>query len=131
MAEELQVDIVTPEQNAFSGKASDVLLPAWNGEMGIYPEHDALLALIRAGRCSVTTSEGVKTWIVGRGFAEIDGEHVTILTDSCEPEGDVDTDQAKRDLEAAEKTLEEADPSSGQWQQAKIAQEHAMARLGL
>ncbi|MBX2796462.1 MAG: ATP synthase F1 subunit epsilon [Myxococcales bacterium] len=131
MASNLQVDIVTPEASAYSGPASEVLLPAWEGEMGIYPEHDALLTLIRAGRCSVTTPEGVKEWIVGRGFAEVSQTRVTILTDSCEEPGNVDRDGATADLKEAEETLATADVASEKWRQAQIAEEHAKARLGL
>jgi len=125
----LQVDIVTPEASAFSGEASEVILPAWEGQLGVYPGHDSLLSLIRAGRCVVTTTTGVRRYVVGRGFAEIGPDHVTILTDRFESLEDVDKARAQADLEAAEKELLESEASSERWNQAEIALEHARARL--
>ncbi len=125
----LQVDIVTPEASAFSGEASEVILPAWEGQLGVYPGHDALLSLLRAGRCVVTSPQGVRRYVVGRGFAEIGPDHVTILTDRFEPLEGVDKKQAQADLEAAEKELLETEASTERWRQAEIALEHAQARL--
>ncbi|MEN0067350.1 MAG: ATP synthase F1 subunit epsilon [Myxococcota bacterium] len=125
----LQVDIVTPEASAFSGEASEVLLPAWEGQLGVYPGHDTLLSLIRAGRCEVTTADGVTKYVVGRGFADIGPDHVTILTDRFEKLEAVDKAEAQADLDAAEKELLESDASSERWNQAQIALEHARARL--
>ncbi|MEO0601009.1 MAG: ATP synthase F1 subunit epsilon [Myxococcota bacterium] len=125
----LQVDIVTPEASAFSGEASEVILPAWEGQLGVYPGHDSLLSLIRAGRCVVTTSQGVHRYVVGRGFAEIGPDHVTILTDRFEKLEAVDKAKAQKELDEAEKELLECDASSERWNQAQIALEHARARL--
>ncbi|HHO50968.1 MAG TPA: ATP synthase F1 subunit epsilon [Deltaproteobacteria bacterium] len=129
MSTTLQVEIVTPEARAFSGPASEVLLPAWEGEMGIYPQHDAVLTLLRAGRCVVTDADGVHQWVVGRGFAEVGPDRVTILTDSCEISSGIDKAQAASDAAAAEQVLATADVSSERWRQAKIAAEHAHARM--
>lgn len=129
MSTELQVEIVTPEASAFSGPASEVILPAWEGEMGILPQHDAVLALLRAGRCTVTDKDGAHQWVVGRGFAEVGPDRVTILTDSCEIVSEIDKEKAAKDAAEAEQILATADVTSEQWRQAKIAAEHAAARL--
>ena len=83
MADSLQLDIVTPQASVYSGPASEVVLPAWEGQLGVYPHHDALLALLRAGRCAVTTAAGVQTYVIGRGFAGIgpDRTEITLVAD--------------------------------------------------
>lgn len=129
MATALQVDLVTPEASVFSGSASEVVLPAWEGEMGIYPDHDALLTLLRAGTCQVTTAQGAQRYVVGRGFAEIGPDRVTILTDSCVALSAVDKAKAGADLAAAEAALAEAEFDTEKYRQAQIAIEHARARL--
>ncbi len=132
MAESLQVDIVTPVQSAFSGAASEVLLPAWEGQMGIYPDHDAVLALLRAGRCHVVTSSGTREYVVGRGFAEVGPDRVTILTEHCEARDAVDENAAREELERLEQELSAMENVySEEYRQAQIAHEHAKARLGL
>lgn len=127
----LQVEIVTPERSAFSGPATEVLIPAWEGQMGIYPQHDAILALLRAGRCSITSSTGVHEFVVGRGFAEVGPTQITILTEACESKAEVDEDAAKAALEAAEHALATVDVRTEEFRQAQLAEEHAKARLGM
>jgi F-type H+-transporting ATPase subunit epsilon len=129
MAIALQVDLVTPERAVYSGPASEVVLPAWDGQMGVYPDHDSLLALLRSGTCVIHGSDGVLRFVVGRGFAEIGPERVTMLTDSCEPVASVDKDRAAHDLAAAEAVLATADPATEHFKQAQVAAEHARARL--
>jgi F-type H+-transporting ATPase subunit epsilon len=129
MATALQVDLVTPEARVFSGPASEVVIPAWEGEMGIYPDHDTLLTLLRAGTCTIGSSQGALRLVIGRGFAEIGPDRVTILTDSSEPVSGIDREKAARDLAAAEAAAAAAEPSTEAHRQARIAAEHAQARL--
>lgn len=109
---QLHVDIVTPEAKVFSGPAREVLVPAWEGQLGVFPDHDALLSLLKAGVCEVTTAEGTKKWIIGRGFADIGGDHVTLLTDQAVPVSEIDKAAAQTALADAEKELAELGPSS-------------------
>lgn len=129
MGTTLQVDIVTPERSAYSGPATEVVLPAWDGEMGVYPDHDAILALVRAGTCTVTDATGVHRFVVGRGFADIGSSRVTMLTDACIPAGEVDKAKATQDHAHAEHELATAEPGTERYRQAQIALEHARARL--
>ena len=90
MANELQLDIVTPEAGVFSGPVTQVILPAWEGEEGVLPGHDAKHALLRGGVCTVLSAAGQTRYVIGRGFAEIGGDRVTLLTDSCEAADGID-----------------------------------------
>jgi len=125
----LQLDIVTPSASAFSGQVSEVVLPAWQGQMGVYPQHDALLALLRAGVCKVNTAEGTHTFVIGRGFADIGPTNVTLLTDSCEKADAVDKADAASDRTEAEQALGKAAFGTEAHNQAQIALELAQARL--
>lgn len=129
MAAVLRVDIVTPESRVYQGEATEVVLPAWEGELGVYPDHDALLALLRSGNCLVTGGGEVRRFVIGRGFAEISGTRVTLLTDSCIPVAQVDKAKAKSDLERAEHEMSTLDPGTEKHRQAQILYEHARARL--
>ncbi|MEZ4236652.1 MAG: ATP synthase F1 subunit epsilon [Myxococcota bacterium] len=129
MSTALEVDIVTPERSVFRGAAAQVQLPAWEGEMGVLPDHDPLLALLRAGLCVVSTAQGATRYVIGRGFAEIGGDRVTILTDHCEPAEKVDKASAQTELAAAEAEMAQHDAWSERYRQARIAYELARARL--
>jgi F-type H+-transporting ATPase subunit epsilon len=129
MASMLEVSIVTPERSVFRGPAGQVILPAWEGEMGVLPDHDALLALLRAGACTVHGATETLRYVIGRGFAEIGPGRVTILTDACELAGTVDKAKATAELQAAEAEMAQHDAWSERHRQARIAQERARARL--
>ncbi|MEQ1569157.1 MAG: ATP synthase F1 subunit epsilon [Myxococcota bacterium] len=129
MATQLQVQIVTPERSVFTGKASEVVLPAWGGELGVLPDHDALLCLLRAGVCRVYNSDGVVGFVVGRGFAEVGPDRVTLLTDSAEEVGKVDKSQASKDLAFAEAEMVAHEGGSEKLHQAQVLYELARARL--
>lgn len=129
MATSLQLDIVTPERNVYSGPVAGVTLPAWNGQLGVLPDHDTLLALLRGGVATVAAPEGELRFVVGRGFAEIGPTQVTLLTDSCEPAASVDKQQAQADLAAAERELDEANGWSEQARTIEARLEVVRARL--
>jgi F-type H+-transporting ATPase subunit epsilon len=105
VATSLQVDIVTPLRAAWSGQAQQILLPAWEGQLGVLPDHDQLLALVKPGIATVFTAEGSTRYVFDSGFAEIGPTRVTVLTESCIPADQVDKDQAKADLTEAEAEL--------------------------
>jgi len=129
MATELQLDIVTPMKSAFSGTVRQVILPAWEGEEGALPDHDTELALLRGGVCTVISEQGEQRWAVGRGFAEISGTAVTLLTDSAELQDEVDKAAARTDYTQAEQELASADWTSEQANLLRAAMEVAQARI--
>jgi F-type H+-transporting ATPase subunit epsilon len=129
MATELKLNIVTPEREVFSGQILAITLSAWEGQEGVYPDHDSKLALLRAGVTSIITTEGEKHWVTGRGFAEMDGSHVTLLTDSCVEVSAVDKAAAEVDLRDAEAGLAKVDWVSEEAESLRVRQELALAEL--
>jgi F-type H+-transporting ATPase subunit epsilon len=124
---QLHVTIVTPERKVLDAAAAEVSLPAWNGELGVYPDHDQLLTLLRAGKCTVVGSDGPASFVVGRGFAEITGDAVTILTASCVAVSQIDAGKSRAQLAGAEEALAAAEYGTEAFRQAEIALEHARA----
>jgi F-type H+-transporting ATPase subunit epsilon len=106
VATSLNVDIVTPQLAAWSGEAQQVILPAFEGQLGVLPDHDMLLALVVPGIATLFTASGPQRFVFDSGFAEIGPERVTVLTESCIPVDQVDKAAAKADLAAAEADLE-------------------------
>lgn len=83
MAKTFRLDIITPERQVFSGDAHSVTLPAWDGELGVLPGHDRLLALIKPGRAKVIDESGTRFYTFEQGFSEIGPKSVTVFTDAC------------------------------------------------
>ena len=129
MATELHVEIVTPEKSAYSGPAREILVPGWEGEFGVLPNHEAFLALLKAGVAAVSTPDGTKRFLVGRGFAEVGSEHVTLLTDSAVLVQDLDKAKLQEEYNAAVQAFESAVPMTEAYNQAMLRVEYAQAGL--
>ncbi len=77
----LTVKVVSPESTVFSGDATAVVAPAWDGKVGILPGHAPMIALLGAGVLSI---EGVKETVtlhVAGGLVKVEGNQVTVLTE--------------------------------------------------
>ena len=77
----LQCEIVTPVRELYSGQADFVVLPAAEGEMGVYAKHEPVVTTLNAGTVRVTeqgSKEPVR-YIVDGGYAQVEAERVMIL----------------------------------------------------
>lgn len=128
---DLQIDIVTPRKAVFSGKAGQAVLPGWEGQMGILPGHDALLALLRAGVLELKGGDGDKRFAVGRGFVEIGADRVTVLADTCETADQVDRGAAQKEADEVSGKMAGMDTNSIAYSQLEERLEAARARLAL
>jgi len=106
MASTIQVEIVSAEQELFSGEAAMVFAPAVQGEVGIAPRHTPLLTPLNAGDVRVRTPEGGEEIIyVSGGMLEVQPHVVTILSDTALRAEDIDEAQALKAKEEAERAL--------------------------
>ena len=126
----VQLRIVTPRAVAWTGQAEEVLAPGHHGQFGVLPGHERFLSVARPGRVVIHSAGGEQAFVVGTGFIEVSGEHVTILTDVCEPVGQVDADTATQQLADAELELVECIQGSAAWDEAQKRADLARARLG-
>jgi F-type H+-transporting ATPase subunit epsilon len=81
MADTLRLEIVTPQEIAFSEDVHMVTLPAIEGEMGVYPHHVRLITQIVPGELIVTRDGQDRSIAVGEGLVEVTGTRVAIVTD--------------------------------------------------
>lgn len=78
---ELHVTVVTPAKSVFDAKAKSVTVPAFDGEVGVLPNHAPMLALLGSGELRVTGTDGKVTRLAIRGgFVQVSKNNVTILT---------------------------------------------------
>ena len=81
MAATLHVDVVSAEEQIYSGEAEFVVLPGEGGELGIYPLHVPLITQIVPGEIIVNKAGQESHLAVGEGLVDITGDSVTIVTD--------------------------------------------------
>ena len=81
----LAVELVARDRTVWSGDALMVSAPAAEGEIGILPGHEPVLAVLRAGQVRIRGVDGeVQHASVDGGFLSVDKDQVTIVVDSAE-----------------------------------------------
>src|SRR6476659_10016486 len=95
MAKKLHVDIVSAEQQIFSGKAEMVIAPGEAGELGILPEHAPLLTRVKPGTVRIQNAGAEEEVIyVSGGMMEVQPDRVTVLADTSLRAHDLDEAKA-------------------------------------
>jgi F-type H+-transporting ATPase subunit epsilon len=108
MAYTLQVEVVSAEQQIFSGTARMVFAPGVMGELGILPRHAPLLTRLKPGVVRVLTSTGEEEpYYISGGLLEIQPHQVTILADTALRAHDIDEAAALEAKRRAEEALRE------------------------
>jgi F-type H+-transporting ATPase subunit epsilon len=106
MAMTMHVNIVSAEQEIFSGTAEQVIAPAKMGEVGIYPRHTQLLTQLKAGEVRVVKPGGEEEfYFVSGGMLEVQPHVVTVLADTALRARDLDEAKAMEAKAHAEQAL--------------------------
>jgi F-type H+-transporting ATPase subunit epsilon len=104
MAENIQLEVVTPERLVVNATADYIEIPAITGYIGVLPGHAPLITELSVGEINYKTGPETKRLAVAWGFAEVLGHKVTILAETAERAEEIDVSRA----EAAKKRAEEA-----------------------
>jgi len=107
MAMTTHVDIVSAEEEIFSGTAEMIYAPAEMGELGIAPRHTQLITRLKAGEVRLQTGDEEKTFFVSGGILEVQPHVVTVLADTAIRADDLDEAQALKAKEKAEQALKD------------------------
>ena len=82
---ELKVSVVSADHEVWSGTAKQIIARTTEGEIGILPGHEPILAILSQGEVRVTTIDGdVVTANADDGFLSVEHDTVTIVASSAE-----------------------------------------------
>jgi F-type H+-transporting ATPase subunit epsilon len=104
------LEIVSPEKLLLSRPVDMVVIPAYEGELGVLPGHALMIALLRGGE--IRLYEGAQVtdrMYVSGGFAEITPERCTVLASEVIPIQELSKAEAERRLATAEEAYAAAD----------------------
>ena len=107
MANTIHVDVVSAEEQIFSGQAEFVVLPGEAGELGIYPKHTPLITRIKPGavRIKVAGKTEEEFVFVAGGILEVQPNTVTVLADTAIRGRDLDEAKANEVKKMAEEAM--------------------------
>jgi len=133
MAENIKLEVVTPEKSVVSEEAQIVMSPGSLGEFGVLIGHTPFLTTLKIGTIRYKDAGGTEKYVfVNSGFAEALPEKVTVLAESAERRKDIDVERAKAAMERAEKRLaEDRSKEDIDFNRAKVSLARAVERIKL
>ena len=106
MAGTLLLEVATPERLMLKEKVSEVEVPGAEGELGILPEHAALLSELGSGPLRYTPDGGRPRYLfISGGWVEVNANTVRVLANTAEHGDDIDTQRAQDALQRANQRL--------------------------
>ena len=129
----LHVDVVSAEEQIFSGEAKFVALPGESGELGILPQHTPLITRIKPGAVRIKRTDDSEEFVfVAGGILEVQPNRVTVLADTAIRGKDLDeakaTEAMKRAEEAKKNAKSDIDFAAAQSEFAAMAAQIAALR---
>lgn len=130
MSSSLQLEVVTPDNQVVETPVDYVSCPGVEGEFGVLKDHVSLLSALKVGALRYNVNDKNHYVFISGGFADVNGNKVTVLAESAELSTDIDASRAKAALERAERRLQEHSDSVDVIR-AEAALQRAMVRMQL
>lgn len=110
----LTCDIVTPAKKLFTSECHMVVVPGIEGEMGFLVNHAQLMSTLADGTVRVLSdaSTVAHRFALQGGYVQVTGDKVIILADRSLPVEDIDLDDVRAKISAAEEEISKADDSA-------------------
>jgi len=104
MSEEFKVEIVNPEKSfLIKEDVTEVVVPAFEGEMGILKDHISIISFLKPGIIKVYSKSEENKYFVEDGIVEFKDNNLSILTSSIHNMSDLDRDKIDQIIKEAEK----------------------------
>jgi len=112
MSEEFKIEIVNPEKSFLVKEdVSEVVVPAFEGEMGILKDHISIISFLKPGIIKILSKSGDENYYVEDGIVEFKNNNLSILTSSIFNLTDLDKSKQQDLLKLAEKEASKPDIS--------------------
>ena len=110
MSEEFKVEIVNPEKSFLAkDDVSEVVVPAFEGEMGILKDHISIISFLKPGIIKILSKSGDENYYVEDGIVEFKNNNLSILTSTIFNLADMDKSKQQDLLKQAEEEANKID----------------------
>ena len=110
MSEEFKIEIVNPEKSFLVKEdVSEVVVPAFEGEMGILKDHISIISFLKPGIINVLSKSGNEKYYVEDGIVEFKNNNLSILTSTIFNLSDMDKSKQQDLLKQAEEEANKTD----------------------
>jgi len=104
MPDKFTIEIISPDQTILKQETNEVIIPSFEGQMGILNNHIPLITFLRPG-IIIIKAEREKKFYVEEGTVEFSNNNLLILTSTARDLVDLDTSKIKELLQKAEANL--------------------------
>ena len=110
MSEDFKVEIVNPEKSFLVKEdVSEVVVPAFEGEMGILKDHISIISFLKPGIIKILSKSGDESYYIEDGIVEFKNNNLSILTSSIINLNDLDKSKQQDLLKQAEEEASKSD----------------------
>jgi F-type H+-transporting ATPase subunit epsilon len=107
MADPMQVEVVSADRVVWSGQATNIIAKTVEGDIGILPGHEPVLAILVPGGVEIITTENTREIVaVDGGFMSVAQGRVSILSEYARKAGEISLAQAEKELAEAQARLD-------------------------
>ena len=131
MAEQLQLDVVTPDRRVLQAPVDMVTVPGLGGELGILPGHTPLISQLQTGVLSYTREGRTFQLHVSGGFVEVNEDRISVLAEIAELPEEIDAARARLARDHMEKALSAWTGTEEDFELARVKLERSLVRLQL
>jgi len=104
----LNVRVITPDKVVWDANAEELILPSSTGQLGILTDHAPLLTALDIGVMRVKVDSKWTSIVLMEGFAEVEDNKITILSNGAEEASGIDARVAQSDLEKVTLLVDQA-----------------------
>ena len=111
MSENFTIEIISPEKSIIKSSATEVVIPSYEGEMGILKDHVSLITFLRPGVITIFNDADKKKFFVEEGTVEFSNNNLLILTSKARGLNDFDAELLEKSIYEAEKKISNSEVS--------------------
>ena len=111
MSENFTIEIISPEKSIIKSSATEVVIPSYEGEMGILKDHVSLITFLRPGVITIFNVADKKKFFVEEGTVEFSNNNLLILTSKARRLSDFNAELLEKSIYEAEKKISNSEVS--------------------
>ena len=111
MSENFTIEIISPEKSIIKSSATEVVIPSYEGEMGILKDHVSLITFLRPGVITIFNDADKKKFFVEEGTVEFSNNNLLILTSKAKGLNDFNAELLEKSIYEAEKKINNGEVS--------------------
>jgi F-type H+-transporting ATPase subunit epsilon len=125
----LQLEIVTPERQAYSEQVDAVFCPGVEGELGVLPHHAPLLSTLGIGELRIRRGDVEEYFAIAGGFLQVRPDKVVVMAELADLSSEIDLEAAEEARHEAERAIRQGFEEPADLARARATMERALLRI--